>query len=88
MLCNNLFCRGRYGYVDPDGLKREYHYETGILCDPNTRGHEDDQDELKGYVDYQDNKAVLPNGVKIDLSQMGKKSVRRPAQQNQNLYRN
>lgn len=24
--------RGIYGYVDPDGEKREYKYETGILC--------------------------------------------------------
>lgn len=28
---------GRYGYVDPDGEKREYSYETGIKCDPNKR---------------------------------------------------
>jgi len=29
--------RGRYGYVDPDGMKREYTYETGIQCDPNKK---------------------------------------------------
>lgn len=66
--------RGRYGYVDPDGLKREYNYETGILCDKN-RNKQEDEDE-RGYVDYQENKAVLPNGIKIDLSAMGKKSKR------------
>uniref|UniRef100_A0A182IZG2 Uncharacterized protein n=1 Tax=Anopheles atroparvus TaxID=41427 RepID=A0A182IZG2_ANOAO len=46
--------RGRYGYVDPDGEKREYNYETGIQCDPNRRD-EDEDDNLE--VDYQENKA-------------------------------
>lgn len=26
--------RGKYGYVDPDGMRREYSYETGHACDP------------------------------------------------------
>ncbi|XP_063826791.1 uncharacterized protein LOC135076239 [Ostrinia nubilalis] len=64
--------RGKYGYVDPDGLKREYNYETGIACDKT----KEDQEE-KGFIDYQENKAVLPNGITIDLAAMGKKS-RRP----------
>lgn len=63
--------RGRYGYVDPDGLKREYNYETGIVCDKT----KEDQ-EQKGFIDYQENKAVLPNGITIDLAAMGKKSKR------------
>lgn len=25
--------RGKYGYIDPDGNKREYTYETGLKCD-------------------------------------------------------
>lgn len=25
--------RGKYGYVDPDGVRREYSYETGNKCD-------------------------------------------------------
>lgn len=25
--------RGKYGYVDPDGVRREYNYETGLKCD-------------------------------------------------------
>lgn len=64
--------RGKYGYVDPDGLKREYNYETGIPCDRTK-----EQQEEKGFIDYQENKAVLPNGITIDLAAMGKKS-RRP----------
>jgi len=35
--------RGTYGYIDPDGNKREYHYETGIKCDPNNRNNEEDK---------------------------------------------
>lgn len=63
--------RGKYGYVDPDGLKREYNYETGIPCDKAK-----EEKEEKGFVDYQENKAVLPNGITIDLSAMGKKTKR------------
>ncbi|CAD7093346.1 unnamed protein product [Hermetia illucens] len=83
--------RGRYGYVDPDGVKREYNYETGILCDPNKR---DEQVEQSGFVDYEGNKAILPNGVEVDLSNMGKKKSKRPGafipQQGppQSIYRN
>lgn len=25
--------RGKYGYVDPDGVRREYTYETGSKCE-------------------------------------------------------
>uniref|UniRef100_A0A182PAB2 Uncharacterized protein n=1 Tax=Anopheles epiroticus TaxID=199890 RepID=A0A182PAB2_9DIPT len=80
--------RGRYGYVDPDGEKREYTYETGIQCDPNQRD-EDDEDNLE--VDYQENKAVLPNGQRLDLNNMGKKQSKRPGgqqQQQPQYYRN
>lgn len=85
------FYRGRYGYIDPDGVKREYNYETGILCDPNKRNQQ--EEEQSGFVDYEGNKAVLPNGVQIDLSAMGKKKSKRPGavlqqQQPQQYYRN
>ncbi|XP_066584236.1 uncharacterized protein [Prorops nasuta] len=66
--------RGKYGYVDPDGVRREYTYETGIKCDEEDR----QLDEENGFVDYQENKLVLPNGRSIDLSSMGKKQSRRP----------
>ncbi|KAK0182043.1 hypothetical protein PV327_000214 [Microctonus hyperodae] len=72
--------RGKYGYVDPDGIRREYTYETGIKCDEE----EQQDDEDNGFVDYQENKLVLPNGKTIDLSSMGKKQTRRP----QPIYRN
>lgn len=70
---------GKYGYIDPDGIRREYTYETGIKCDEQQREEEED-----GFVDYQENKLVLPDGKTIDLSSMGKKQARRPQFQ----YRN
>ncbi|XP_076621197.1 uncharacterized protein LOC143341822 isoform X3 [Colletes latitarsis] len=66
--------RGKYGYIDPDGIRREYTYETGIRCDEEQR----EEDEENGFVDYQENKLVLPDGKTIDLSNMGKKQSRRP----------
>lgn len=71
---------GKYGYIDPDGLRREYTYETGIKCDEEQR----EEEEENGFVDYQENKLVLPDGKTIDLSSMGKKQARRPQFQ----YRN
>ncbi|KAL6255839.1 hypothetical protein P5V15_013081 [Pogonomyrmex californicus] len=70
---------GKYGYIDPDGIRREYTYETGIKCDEQQR-----EEEEEGFVDYQENKLVLPDGKTIDLSSMGKKQARRPQFQ----YRN
>ena len=79
--------RKRYGYVDPDGLKREYSYETGIACDPNKRDQEE-QDEIEdeggrpnladngAYIDYQENQMVLSNGQRVNLNNKGK--IRRP----------
>lgn len=35
--------RGKYGYIDPDGNRREYTYETGLRCD---LPQEEDDDDL------------------------------------------
>ncbi|XP_015116378.1 proline-, glutamic acid- and leucine-rich protein 1 [Diachasma alloeum] len=72
--------RGKYGYIDPDGIRREYTYETGIKCDAD----QEDEEEQNGFVDYSENKLVLPSGKTIDLSSMGKKQARRPGP----IYRN
>ncbi|XP_015586097.1 uncharacterized protein LOC107263411 isoform X2 [Cephus cinctus] len=66
--------RGKYGYIDPDGMRREYTYETGIRCSEQQQ----EDDKQNGFVDYQENKLVLPGGQTIDLSSMGKKQTRRP----------
>lgn len=73
--------RGKYGYVDPDGLRREYTYSSGIPCD-KTQGNQEVESE--GYIDYQNNKYVLPNGDAIDLNNMVKNRARKPAP----VYRN
>ncbi|XP_011309122.1 chromatin modification-related protein eaf-1 [Fopius arisanus] len=36
--------RGKYGYVDPDGNKREFTYVSGNPCDPNAPKEEEDDD--------------------------------------------
>lgn len=71
-------------------MKREYTYETGNVCDPNKRDQEDEEDiedgengpREGGYVDYQENQMVLPNGQRINLSAIGKNKSRRPQQYN------
>ncbi|XP_038120617.1 probable basic-leucine zipper transcription factor I [Culex quinquefasciatus] len=66
--------RGSYGYVDPDGEKREYTYETGILCDPNKRDEEEEEEEDELQLK---NKVKRPN-----QQQQGQQ------QQQQQYYRN
>lgn len=88
---NNCVTRGRYGYIDPDGVKREYNYETGNQCDPNKRDTEESQEynqdpegqsaslqDNGAYIDYQENQMVLPNGQRIDLNNAGKSKAKRP----------
>lgn len=35
--------RGKYGYIDPDGNKREFTYVSGNPCDPNSVSQEEDE---------------------------------------------
>lgn len=35
--------RGKYGYVDPDGNKREFTYVSGNPCDPNRVGQDEEE---------------------------------------------
>ncbi|XP_015177889.1 PREDICTED: ras-interacting protein RIP3-like isoform X2 [Polistes dominula] len=51
--------RGKYGYVDPDGNKREFTYVSGNPCDPNAPKEEEDDlpekqedDDLNGPANY------------------------------------
>ncbi|CAL8116872.1 unnamed protein product [Orchesella dallaii] len=37
--------RGKYGYVDPDGVRREFEYVSGNPCDPNAPKEEDQLEE-------------------------------------------
>ncbi|XP_008550998.1 mediator of RNA polymerase II transcription subunit 12 [Microplitis demolitor] len=51
--------RGKYGYIDPDGNRREFEYVSGNPCDPNAPKEEDDElpskqepDEIGGPANY------------------------------------
>lgn len=46
--------RGKYGYVDPDGNKREFTYVSGNPCDPNSISQEE-EDELKDKSNEEEN---------------------------------
>ncbi|KAH8311121.1 hypothetical protein KR044_004486, partial [Drosophila immigrans] len=83
LIGTDCITKGTYGYIDPDGNKREYNYETGIKCDPNARVNEDELQE-NGFINYEENRAVLPNGLEIDMTQLGKKKSKRP----NSIYRN
>lgn len=37
--------RGKYGYIDPDGNKREFTYVSGNPCDPNAKEESDEKPE-------------------------------------------
>lgn len=77
---NDCITRGKYGYIDPDGVRREYTYSQGLPCDKNKKEHsEDDNNASGGYVDYSSNKFVLPNGDSVDLDSMVKNRARKPS---------
>lgn len=37
--------RGKYGYVDPDGVKREFTYQTGNQCVPGQKNEEEQEED-------------------------------------------
>ncbi|OXA50918.1 Larval cuticle protein A1A [Folsomia candida] len=37
--------RGKYGYIDPEGVRREFEYVSGNPCDPNNPNPEEQADE-------------------------------------------
>ncbi|XP_072765526.1 uncharacterized protein [Anoplolepis gracilipes] len=50
--------RGKYGYIDPDGNKREFSYVSGNPCDPNApkdeeeEVQEEEKEEVSGPANY------------------------------------
>ncbi|CAB3238805.1 unnamed protein product [Arctia plantaginis] len=50
--------RGKYGYVDPDGNKREFTYVSGNPCDPNKQ---DDDDQESAAPDSAERDDPEPN---------------------------
>ena len=45
--------RGKYGYIDPDGVKREYTYTSGLPCEIGA-DNEDDLQNLEGNNNVED----------------------------------
>ena len=74
--------RGKYGYTDPDGLRREYTYTSGNPCDKEEE--ERRKQNKEGFIDYGNNKYVLPNGDAVDIESLVKNKARKPAP----IYRN
>jgi len=71
--------RGKYGYVDPDGNRREYTYQSGIPCAATEASVSDSAAAAaEGYIDYQNNQLVLPSGQAINLDKMVKNRKRKP----------
>ncbi|XP_074029009.1 uncharacterized protein isoform X2 [Leptinotarsa decemlineata] len=38
--------KGKYGYIDPEGTRREYEYEAGNKCDPQQEALDEEEEEL------------------------------------------
>jgi Insect cuticle protein len=47
--------RGKYGYIDPDGNKREFTYVSGNPCDPNNPDGEEEEEPSRSEEDADEN---------------------------------
>ena len=47
--------RGKYGYVDPDGNKREFTYVSGNPCDPNNPDEDEEEQSKSEESDSEEN---------------------------------
>jgi Insect cuticle protein len=65
--------KGKYGYVDPDGTKREYEYQQGNPCDPNKKDQPEDEEE--------DDPSAAQKLGGILTARPGQQQQRRPVQQ-------
>lgn len=86
--------RGKYGYIDPEGVKREYSYQSGIPCDKDrlplkapqqqqqgsgsSAVQEAQASDTYGYIDYTKNQYVMANGQTINLNGMARNRARKP----------
>ncbi|XP_021943935.1 atherin isoform X2 [Folsomia candida] len=76
--------RGKYGYVDPDGQKREYEYQSGNPCDPNKKNLEEEEEEAEreGPGPQQKIQGVI-NAPRPRPQLVQQQQVRRPVPQQQ-----
>lgn len=56
--------------------------QSGIPCTPAPAGQAQPDDQEGGYIDYQNNQYVLPNGQAINLDDMVKNRKRKPVGKN------
>lgn len=52
--------RGKYGYIDPDGNKREFTYVSGNPCDPNAPKEEEQEEASENEPDVPANYPTRP----------------------------
>lgn len=67
--------RGKYGYVDPDGNKREFTYVSGNPCDPNAVNQEDEELPADSGEDN-----VPQNFPRVPIKPLRPQKPSRPAQ--------
>lgn len=53
--------RGKYGYIDPDGNKREFTYVSGNPCDPNAPQEQDESPEESNEAETDSGPANYPS---------------------------
>lgn len=74
--------RGKYGYVDPDGNKREFTYVSGNPCDPNAAADEEEDDAKEESNEASNEPANYPSRPARPLH-----TTSRPTTVFQNVYR-
>lgn len=60
--------RGKYGYIDPEGNKREFTYVSGNPCDPNNPDPEEDDRSIEEEDDSEENVPVRRPVVRPNVS--------------------
>ena len=71
--------RGKYGYVDPDGNKREFTYVSGNPCDPNAPSQEEEEEKESEESGEENVPQNIPPRPLRPLRPVAKPIVTRPA---------
>ncbi|KAJ8974734.1 hypothetical protein NQ317_010612 [Molorchus minor] len=71
--------RGKYGYVDPDGNKREFTYVSGNPCDPNAPKDQDDSPEDSNETENDSGPANYPRQPVIPIQRPAPTAAPKPA---------
>jgi hypothetical protein len=53
--------RGKYGYIDPDGNKREFTYVSGNPCDPNNPDGSDEEEDKRNQSEEDSDENIPQN---------------------------